>query len=215
MLVHAGLYAHAVEHGHEVAGLHQAGAAVVIVIGSGTLYRYAVHNVGYLPTDAAHGAVKGAHPRLGRGVVGGHAHAVHIVDVEGVHVPVGVFFQHVGEIFVDPVGCGGALGIRVLDFVKTDGEGAVHELIGPFDEHLALDRAAEDGAYVGKYVLYAVVVEELHVLLGLPEKLLVGAVHVLAGVGLAGGELAAQDPVDLGPLVQGVHRPLAGLGVQG
>ena len=53
--------------------------------------------------------------------------------------------------------------------------------------------------------------EQRDQLLGLFEKLLMGAVHVLAGVGRAGGNLSGEHPVDGGPLLlegQGpVHRP--------
>ena len=187
VLINPGIYLHTVEHGDKIAGFHQTGTAVIVIILAGALDRHTVDDVSQLTADAANGTVKGGHTGLGSGVIRGHAHAAYIVDMKRVHALVRIFFQHVAEVFIHDVGCGSTLCIRVLNLVKPDVKGSVHKFVGPLNRNLTLQGAAKNGAHIGEHVLHTMVMKEFDVVPRLLKELLMGAVHILAGVGFAGG----------------------------
>ena len=137
------------------------------------------------------------------------------MDMEGVPCGVWVLFQNDLEVVCNVPGCSDTVGIGVLYLVKADIKHTIHKFVGPFDGYLPLDRAAEHSADVASHPLDAHIVEGLHVLLCLVKELLVGTAHVLHGVCFAGGNLACEHPVDLGPPVQQAAHPLDGLGGEG
>ena len=118
------------------------------------------------------------------------------------------------EVVCNVPGCSDTVGIGVLYLVKADIKHTIHKFVGPFDGYLPLDRAAEHSADVASHPLDAHIVEGLHVLLCLVKELLVGTAHVLHGVCFAGGNLACEHPVDLGPPIQQAATRSMALGVR-